>query len=107
MPLVRDRRPMGEEELVIQSASLATKTLISSGAHPKRRSQFIILIASAPSAPAALESIDTNHVTSSSVKLMCTVSGTLLYYLEAAHVVFSTGGTHMSGCFSRRTSASG
>ena len=97
----------GGGEVAIQLASLATMTLNSYDEHPKQRSQFISPIFSAPSAPAAPERFDATHVTSSSVKSRGTVSGTSPYFSKAAHVGFYTGGTHMSGCFSRRTSATG
>ena len=97
----------GEEELAIQSANLATTTLNSSGEHPKRRSQLCSSIASAPSTSAAPGSFDATHVTSSSVKSRGTVSGTSSCSSKAEHVEFSMGATRMSGCFSRRTSATG
>ena len=95
------------EELAIQSACLATTTLKSSDAHPKRRSQLRSTIASAPNAPAAPESFDETYMTSSSVKSRGTVLCTSLYSSKDAHVGFSIGGTRMSRCFSRRTSATG
>ena len=73
MPLVCDRRSRGGEELAIQSTSLEMTTFSSSDAHLKKRSQFISSIASAPSAPAALESLDVTYVMSSSVNLRGTV----------------------------------
>ena len=91
----------------IQSASLEMTTLNSSDAHPKRRSQFLSSVASAPSAPAAPESFDTTHITSSSVKSRGAVSRISSYYSKADHMGFSTGWTRVSGCFSRRTSATG
>ena len=71
---------------------MATTTLNSSDEHPEKRSQLRSSIASAPSAPAAPESFDVNHVTSYSVKLRGTVSGTSSQSSKAAHVGFSTGG---------------
>ena len=93
--------------MAIQSASLATITLSSSGAHPKRRSQFLSSIASTPSAPAALEIFYATHMTSSSVKYRGTVSGTFPYSSKAAQMDFLAGGTCVSRCFSQRTSATG
>ena len=83
---------------------MATTTLSPSDEHPKRRSQLRSSITSAPSVTAAPESFAT-HVTSSSVKSRGTVSGTSPYSSKAVYMVFSTVGTHISGCFSRRTSA--
>ena len=74
------------------SAILATTTLNSSNAHPKRSSQFLSSIVSAPSAPVAPESFDATHVTSYSMKSRGTVLGTSSYYSKAAHGIFSTGG---------------
>ena len=93
--------------MAIQSVILATTTFNSSDAHPKRRSQFRSSIASAPSLPAAQESFDATHITSSSVKSRGTMSVTSPYVLKAAHVGFLTGGTRIYGCFSQRTSATG
>ena len=82
--------------MAIQSASLETTTLISSNAHPKRRSQLRSSIASAPSAPAAPESFDATQVTSSSVKSRVNISNTSPYSSKALHAGFSTGGnTHI------------
>ena len=82
-------------------------TLNSSEAHPKQMIQLISSIASAPSAPAALESFDATHVMSSSMKSRGAVSGTYSYSLKTAHMGFSAWGNHVSGCFSRITSANG
>ena len=79
----------------------------SSDTHHKQRSQFLSSINSSPSAPAAPESLDATHVMLYSKKSRVIVSGTYLYSLMAAHVGFSTGGTHMSGCFSWRASTTG
>ena len=82
--------------MATHSDSLATTTLNSSDAHPKRRRQLRSSIASAPSTPAAPEIFDATHVTSYSVKLRGTVSGTSPYFSKAAHAGFSTsGGAHV------------
>ena len=93
--------------VAIQSARSSSTTLNSYGAYPKQRSQFFSSIASAPRTPAAPEILDATHVMSSSEKSRSTVSGISLYYSKAVHVGFSTEGTRMSGCFSRRKPATG
>ena len=97
----------GWGEFSTQSSVSATTTLNSSDAHSKRRSQFLSSTASAPSAPAVPESLDATHMTLYSEKSRGTVSRNSLYYSKAMHVGFSTGGTRMSGCLSRRTSTTG
>ena len=82
----------GWGDLAIQSDRLATTNLKSSDAHQEQRGQLRSSIASSPSAPAATESFDATHVTSSSVKSRGTVSGTYPYFSKAAHMGFSTGG---------------
>ena len=93
--------------LSVQSTRSATITLSSSDTNLKRRSQFLSSIASAPRSSAAPESLDATHVTSSYKKSRSTISDTSSYSSKAAHVGFYTGGTRMSGCFSRRKSATG
>ena len=90
--------------LSIQPDSLARTTLNSSNVHTKQTSQLRSWIASAPSDPVAPEIFDTTHATSYSVKLRGKILGTSSYYSKAAHVVFSTGSTCISGCLSKRTS---
>ena len=82
-------------------------TLNSYDEHPKQRSQFLSSIASDLSAPAAPESLDATHMTSSSKNSRGTVYSTSSYSSKAVHVGFSTGGTHISGCFFWRTSTTG
>ena len=77
--------------MAIQSASLAMTTLNSSNTHPKQKSQFCSSITSASSAPAAPESFDVTHVTSSFMKLRGTVSGTSPY----TRGIFHRGDTHV------------
>ena len=71
---------------------MATITLNSSDAHPKQSSQLCSSIASTPIVPAAPESFYATHMTSSSVKLRGTVSGTSPYSSKAVHAGFSTWG---------------
>ena len=47
------------------------------------------------------------HMTWPSKILRGTVSGTYLYVLKAVHVVYSTGVTHVLGCFSWKTPKTG
>ena len=86
---------------------MSTTTLKSYDSHPKQRSQFLSPIDSDLSAPAAPESLYASHMMSSFNKYRVTVSGTSLYSKKAAHMGFSKGGTHMSGCFSKTISATG
>ena len=65
---------------------MAMTTLNSSDMHPKQRSQFISSIASDPSAPAASESFNATHVTSSSVKSSDTDYGTSPYSSNASQL---------------------
>ena len=64
---------------------MAMMTLNSSDAHPKQRIQLRSSIAFAPSAPAALESFDATHMTSSSVKYRGIVSSCSSYSSKAVH----------------------
>ena len=102
-----NRPGRGGGGLAIQFSRLVMTTLNSSVALPKRRSQFLISIASAPSAPAAPEILDATHVTSSYNNSRVTIFGTSSYSSTATHRGLSTGGTRMSGCFSQSTSATG
>ena len=67
-------------------------TLNSSDEHPNRKSQLLISIASTPSAPAAPESFDETHVTSSYMKSRGTVSGTSHTFQRMHTRVFPQGG---------------
>ena len=95
----------GWKELSIQLSRLATMTLNSSDAQPKQMSQFLISIASTPSAHTVPESFDATHIMSSSVKSRGMILDTFSYSLKDAHVGFSAGWTHMSGHFSQRNSS--
>ena len=53
--------------------------------HSNRRRHFLISNASAPSEPAALESFDATHVTSSYKKYRGTIFGTYLYLSRVEH----------------------
>ena len=97
----------GRKYFYIQSLRLAMATLNSSNEHPNQRIQFLSSVDLDFSAPAAPESLDGTHMTSSSDKSMRTVYSTSLYSSKAAHVGFSTVCTRMSGCFSMRTSTTG
>ena len=62
----------------VNSLDISVTTSYSSNAHMKQISQFIISIASDPSAPEALESLNTTHMTSYSKKLRVSISSTSL-----------------------------
>ena len=85
-------RPRGGEELAIQFSKLATTTLSSSDAHPKLSIQLFSSNAYAPSAPAARESFDATHLTSSSVKSRGAILGMSPYSSKAAQAGLSIGG---------------
>ena len=64
-------------------------------------------IASDPRDLAVTESLDDNHMMSSSDKSIGTISGTYSYSSKEANMGSSTGGTRILGCFYRIISTTG
>ena len=95
----------GGGEFASQYAIPATSTRRYSEAHPNIRSKLLSSSDSTPSYPSAPESFYATHMTSSSYKSICTVSRTVSHLLKTEHQGSPTWGILVSGCFTRRTSA--
>ena len=99
--------PRGGGYLLSQPNIPATSAFSYSEAHQHLRNQLFISIASAPIASSTLKSFNNTHVTMSSKKLRCTISGNSAYLSKAENLGSPTWGIRILECFPWKTSANG